>query len=82
EDDEDDESFKDNGSEGDDDDDEGGEDDQDGNDDENDNDGEDEDMVDEDIDKDELKALQKEAAKIDLSGSRRTRGGARTAAVQ
>jgi hypothetical protein len=38
--------------------------------------------MDDGIDKDELKALQKEAAAIDLSGSRRTRGGARTAAQQ
>jgi structure-specific recognition protein 1 len=36
--------------------------------------------MDEGIDKDELKALQKENAGIDLSGSRRTRGGARVAA--
>ncbi len=76
--DEDDESFKDEGSE-DDDDGEEGEDEEDGED--EDDDGEDEDAdMDDGIDNDELKAIQKEAAGIDLSGSRRTRGGARAAA--
>lgn len=35
--------------------------------------------MDDGVDKDELKALQKEAANIEITGSRRTRGGARTA---
>jgi hypothetical protein len=38
--------------------------------------------MDDGIDKDELKALQKEAAGMELSGTRRTRGGARSAAPQ
>ena len=38
--------------------------------------------MDDGIDKDELKALQKEAASMELSGTRRTRGGARSAAPQ
>jgi hypothetical protein len=33
--------------------------------------------MDEDIDKDELKALQKEAAGLEIGSKRRTRGGAR-----
>lgn len=76
--DEDDESFKDEGSAGSgDDDEEGGEDEEEeGDDDDSDGDA----HMDEGIDKDELKALQKETGDIDLSGSRRTRGGARAAA--
>jgi structure-specific recognition protein 1 len=74
---EDDESFKEGeGSGGE----EDGEDDDDDDDGDEDGEDEDEDMVDEGIDKDELKALEKEAGKIDLSNStRRTRGGARSA---
>lgn len=77
--DEDDESFNEEGS--------GGSEDEDGEDDD-DEEGEKEDdsdgdaHMDEGIDKDELKALQKENAGIDLSGTRRTRGNARAAAQQ
>lgn len=75
--DEDDESFKEEGDEsgG-----EGGEEEEEDEDEEGSDDGDVE--MDEDVDKDELKALQKEAAAIDLSGSRRTRGGARAPQVQ
>lgn len=76
--DEDDESFKDEGSAGSNDDEEGGEDEENEEDDDDESDGDA--HMDEGIDKDELKALQKENADIDLSGSRRTRGGARAAA--
>jgi Histone chaperone Rttp106-like len=76
--DEDDESFKDEGSAAG----SGGEDEEGEDEDEDDEDeGSDDDAdMDEGIDKDELKALQKETAGIDLSSSRRTRGGARAAA--
>ena len=74
--DEDDESFKEEGSAGSGED--GGEEEEDEQEEEDDSDGDA--HMDEGIDKDELKALQKENAGIDLSGSRRTRGGARAAA--
>jgi structure-specific recognition protein 1 len=74
---EDDESFKDEGSAGSGDDDEEGEDEDD---EEGDDDSDGDAHMDEGIDKDELKALQKETGNIDLSGTRRTRGGARAAA--
>lgn len=74
---EDDESFKDEGSAGSGDDDEEGEDEDD---EEGDDDSDGDAHMDEGIDKDELKALQKETGNIDLSDTRRTRGGARAAA--
>lgn len=74
--DEDDESFKEEGSGGSGDDEEEGEDEEDEDDDDSDGDA----NMDEGIDKDELKYLQKENADIDLSNTRRTRGGARAAA--
>lgn len=76
--DEDDESFKDEGSDKEGDDEEGGEDEEDESDESAEDEDEDADM-DEGIDKDELKALQKEAAGVEVSGTRRTRGGARSA---